>query len=427
MADWIDLVVLVGLLFLTQALSARFSQLGFDSVSIHVTEVAMLAALGFALWRHGLRGAFDTVADRVPLPLLVVLWLAGAIAVLRGLSAFGLDRTIDDIGLVDYTLVLVLVALVVDSRPRLEAVTLALAGGGLATLLLFGIPDIGARTFSDTSTTIGFPPAAVGLSVSFYIVWVAARVVSDAPPSVPHLILAAAGLVVVGLAQARGAWIALAAGLLAVAVLSDTWRRRAVATAAALGLSAASVFGALAVETALGDRVVPPGAERADVRTVEGEAEAWTGDENSRWRFAFWGELLERSTDRPVLGAGFAEPSRFVWEGELYDARTGEPGFDVTGPHNGFVDIVYRMGVPALAAVVGLMAVALWRLRTSLDGRQRGDPDRLRQVTLLGMFAAAVAIVSFNDALRVPYLAIFFWALLGLLLVEGRIGRSERR
>jgi O-antigen ligase len=256
---------------------------------------------------------------------------------------------------------------------------------------------------------------------------VAARVVSDAPPSVPHLILAAAGLVVVGLAQARGAWIALAAGLLAVAVLSDTWRRRAVATAAALGLSAASVFGALAVETALGDRVVPPGAERADVRTVEGEAEAWTGDENSRWRFAFWGELLERSTDRPVLGAGFAEPSRFVWEGELYDARTGEPGFDVTGPHNGFVDIVYRMGVPALAAVVGLMAVALWRLRTSLDGRQRGDPDRLRQVTLLGMFAAAVATVSFNDALRVPYLAIFFWALLGLLLVEGRIGRSERR
>jgi O-antigen ligase len=388
----------------------------------------MLAALGFALWRHGLRGAFDTVAERVPLPLLVVLWLAGAIAVLRGLSAFGLDRTIDDIGLVDYTLVLVLVALVVDSRPRLEAVTLALAGGGLATLLLFGIPDIGARTFSDTSTTIGFPPAAVGLSVSFYIVWVAARIVDGAPPSLPHLILAALGLVVIGLGQARGVWLALGAGLLTVALLSETWRRRALTAACALASVAVSIFGALAVEAALGGRVTPEGGEvEFEELGVAGEAGAWGGDENSRWRLAYWGELLERSVDRPALGAGFGEPSRFVWEGSLYDPRTGGRHFDVTGPHNGFVDVVYRMGVPALAAVLGLIAVALWRLRTSLAGRGRGDPDRLRQVTLLGMFAAAVATVSFNDALRVPYLAIFFWALLGLLLVEGRIGRSERR
>src|SRR5205807_1612836 len=71
------------------------------------------------------------------------------------------------------------------------------------------------------------------------------------------------------------------------------------------------------------------------------------GDPNTRWRLAYWKELLRRTAHEPAFGVGFGKPAAFTWHGVLYDARVPRGGdeFNVTDPHNSFVDILYRTGL----------------------------------------------------------------------------------
>jgi O-antigen ligase len=138
---------------------------------------------------------------------------------------------------------------------------------------------------------------------------------------------------------------------------------------------------------------------------------------NSDWRLAFWGFLLKQSAKDPVFGVGFGKPADFVWHGVTYDARVGDPynGADVTGAHNSFVGMVYRAGLPALIALLALMALAVFRL-VPYARRATGD-DRALAIWPLAALAIATVEASLNVSLEGPYMGILFFGGLGLALL----------
>jgi hypothetical protein len=137
---------------------------------------------------------------------------------------------------------------------------------------------------------------------------------------------------------------------------------------------------------------------------------------NSSWRLAYWGYLLEESARNPV-GVGFGQPSAFVWSGISYDSRTGDPldPFDVTAPHNSFVNVVYRMGIPALLALLAIVGIALVRLIRA--ARAAEGENRSLAIWLIGMIALTGGVACLSVALEGPFLGIFFWTGIGLGLV----------
>jgi O-antigen ligase len=177
----------------------------------------------------------------------------------------------------------------------------------------------------------------------------------------------------------------------------------------------------------------PPGGREPGVRVVEPEkknplveafratfdADALGGgfNENQRWRLAYWRYMLGETAEQPLLGAGFGTPSRFVWRGVRYDFRTGadDPN-DVTPPHNSFVNLIYRTGVVGTIPFLALVGIGLWRWGRAL--RRTAEPtDRMRLVSL-GVLAVFIAVTAFfNGALEGPFMGIFFWTVLGLMLL----------
>lgn len=142
---------------------------------------------------------------------------------------------------------------------------------------------------------------------------------------------------------------------------------------------------------------------------------------NARWRLAFWSFMLEESARRPFFGVGFGRPSNFEWEGIRYDRRTGNPEdpFDVSGPHNSFVNLLYRTGLPGLLALVAIMLLAVTRL-VPFTRRLSGD-DKAVAIWLLAALAATTVVASFTVALEGPFMGIFFWAILGLALIAPQV------
>ena len=136
------------------------------------------------------------------------------------------------------------------------------------------------------------------------------------------------------------------------------------------------------------------------------------------WRLAYWKELISRVPDEPLLGVGFGQPAAFTWDERKYDHRDGDPGsgIDVAGPHNSFVNFLYRLGIPAFLALLFVVFVAVrnvWRaMRAGLQ-----TEDRVALTTIAAMLAAGTMASSFNEGLTGPFLGLFFWVPLGMLLI----------
>jgi O-antigen ligase len=443
----VALIALVALLGLTTAFSRTFSVIGIDSASLYVTEVLLLGSLVLALAATGVRASVQRVVDTVPVAALLVIWVAGAVAIARGLAEFGFTQTRFDVGLVEYSILLPLIALVAATYRRATLLVTALAAGGFVSVLMFASYEFVSRSFGDEGTLLGLPQAGIGIGAAFYLAWVVSRWTHGTETAKLHYAVAPLAVLAVGLSETRGAWLAMFAAIAVAALLAPTTRTKALAGAGAILALAFAVAGAAATEAVLGERnrvsvdnvvteegqqSVPNPNDGADLThdadsrvsdKVLGAAGVGAEGANVEWRLAYWGELVSRTPDSPLLGVGFGAPAEFVWRGAEYDFRRTDDGTDTYGPHNGFVDVLYRLGIPAFLGLVVIVGVALWRNRW-LVGTGESSRHRMLAVTIVAMFAGALVTIVFNDALRVPYLAILFWAPLGLMLVTGR--RPER-
>ncbi|MHB8468989.1 MAG: O-antigen ligase family protein, partial [Gaiellaceae bacterium] len=140
---------------------------------------------------------------------------------------------------------------------------------------------------------------------------------------------------------------------------------------------------------------------------------------NASWRFAIWGFMLRRTLHDPAFGVGFGRPTHFLWHGVLFDARLGDASNpnDETGPHNSFVDLIFRTGLLGFIPLVVLVAAAFLRLRTSLRERRDDRPLLAALIGVAAIFVFVSIVASLNVVLEGPYMGIFFWIALGLLLI----------
>ena len=597
-----DLFVFAGLILLTAAFGRGFSKVGV--AQLHVTEPALVAIAFLSVYRHGIREAWQMLRDRLPVIALGVFWLAGAIASVRGLAGYGFTRTLNDIGLAEYSLIVPIAALVIDTRERLHLLVKVMAWGSAIAAGL----SIASYALIVPWEISGFPAptgaTAAGLYMSIFPIWVFSRFAHGCPVRRVEWAVAALAGLGLGLTDQRSAWLALATGLGLVALLAPRGRRVLSIAASALivvcvlattfavetaidragGTNPTSLWERPAQRTPPDPRALPaePGpsggravddtvrasrarevAERDEVvlprmtglkrgRTyriafyvkplgaawpAEGQAgdtsgkgwstgswrappDRWTkvaveltatapeerfamvsysgaprvrfataagqpaevrsrrgpkggrarpeqpaeprpqkpreapkatperpddggaqitrefsgvlsgagspeGD-NASWRLDFWAFALEETAKTPLFGHGFGRPMRFVWNGERYDFRNGDPEnhIDVAGPHNEFVHITYRMGALGIGALLALIAIAAYGTLRLLRSGDLRMADRTATTALAGIFASATVLAAMNDALKGPFMAIFFWTALAALLIAPRLLRN---
>ena len=195
-----------------------------------------------AVRRTGVRGAITRIRAAVPLLALGLFWLAGAIAAVRGVAGYGLDSTIKDVGLVEYSLFLPLIALVADTRARADALLRVLSYAGLAATIIFAFVF-----FLAPDTAIGVaenPTSAVGIYLALYVLPVTARLVFGERPRTWELVIGAAALVLMAFEAGRSVLVALAAALVVLVALSPRPARTAAIGAAAIALSIGGVVAA---------------------------------------------------------------------------------------------------------------------------------------------------------------------------------------
>lgn len=438
-----DLGVLGALLALTATFGKGFSTIGFDDASIYVTEVALALAGGLALLRLGPAGFVEAVRTRLPLVPLAIFWVAAVVAAIEGIRRFGLKDMIEDIGLGEYSLLLLLIAAVAGSLARTELLTRILALGLVAGTLVYAVSDASVRLFDASETFFDVQEITFGLYMSMLVAYVAARLLGGGELNRMWVAAGALALLLVFLTNARGVWISVVVGLAVVALLSPPGRRlRAGGAVAATAVCAFAL--AVGIQIVGGDSQIARevtgtvrGLETSDpdadddgvadpAASVGGTGGGTLGtndtvtyeeSDNARWRIAFWTEIVSRSVENPVFGVGYGEPIAFTWEGGKYDFRDGDPNaiVDVDGPHNEYLHILYRMGYVGLGALIALMIVALVRVRRALAVEDLDPGTRSLIVALTAMWLASASVAFFADALKAPFLALFFWASLGLL------------
>ncbi len=443
-------LTIIGLLLLVTACGSRpFSQ-SIQVGPFYITEIAMGTAGLIALVRLGISESWAAVR-RLPLIALAVIWIAGIWASVRGLRDYELAKVSNDIGLFDYSLLLPLFALVVTDRKRWEAMFAVLVGCGFVGIATFAITFTADQISGTGGSIIALQGMAAGLYMALAVAWIAARLVHGVPTPRGLVALVPVALVLMALTTQRSVLVVAILMLATVVALGP--RARILKTGAVAGaVLAASVALAIGIEAGLnatsggiasqsdttivtgtqdgGGTTQSGGEEKPQlVRELGGLGEGGSEEgENVTWRLAYWKEILSRVPSHdPLLGVGFGQPAAYVWNGRKYDFRDGDPGsgLDVAGPHNSFVSWIYRMGVPAFMALLLVMFVGArnaWRYSREGAGT-RGE--RVAITTVAGMWAAGIGVSLFNESLTGPFLGLYFWASLALLLLWPAVRRRD--
>jgi hypothetical protein len=245
-AGWTpDLTLFAVLLVLTASFDKHFSKLGLPGGTIYVSELAFAAIAVLALRRVGVSGAVSRIRGSVPLLWLGALWLAGVIASARGLATFGLHAITHDVGLVEYSLVIPLVAVLVDSRRRADLLARTLVVAGICAAVTFAAGFFFLRgTWLNPGLLV---LSAVTMYLSTVVLFPVARLLFLGSARTVALVGAGAACVLTALTVVRGAFVAL---LMAAIVLILLAPRRRRAFAVLVGAIAVSSGVALAIEAA---------------------------------------------------------------------------------------------------------------------------------------------------------------------------------
>lgn len=152
-----------------------------------------------------------------------------------------------------------------------------------------------------------------------------------------------------------------------------------VAAYLAIGQARLKIIGNAAIVLVVVLSVYPNFGQRSGIRARFLEATHGTATENLQWRLTErWPYFLERALDNPWLGTGTEVDLRF--------------GDEANTPHNGYLSIAVKSGLPALGLFVCFLAFTLIRSATvasrGLNAFERGIGA--------GVFAATVAVATHN-------------------------------
>jgi len=141
------------------------------------------------------------------------------------------------------------------------------------------------------------------------------------------------------------------------------------------------------------------------VRTIERLSTIGNPEEdvNASWRMECWKQAAAYGLSHPILGAGFGPP---------LEVDLGYRVEHDVDPHNSFVAILFRLGLPGL---FGFLWFYFSTIRGVTTTREMSTQWRFLTGVALSANVAAAVFAFFNVALEGPYMGIPFWVSLALV------------
>lgn len=150
-----------------------------------------------------------------------------------------------------------------------------------------------------------------------------------------------------------------------------------------------------------------------NVQSIVGQGKG-TLEGTKQWRLSWWKTILD-----------YTFGGEYFWVGKGYGINLADDdGFQVKrdhslrSPHNVFVTILARSGVPGLVLwFLFLLSFGWMLMKTSLARKRRADPwDTRYALWLLAYWLAFLVNASFDVFLEGPMGGIWFWSLVGMSL-----------
>jgi hypothetical protein len=306
---------------------------GLDLLPTDVLTVCLLVAALIMLRRRGSRAS----------ALLLVLLVLTAYALIRGFGPFGVQTAGNEArtNFIQLLCAALFVAVLSPGRNLVRAVTLiwVLAACALSCLALLGWLTFGIGSNSDRIMVDGVLTGVRPVNAAeTLIIGQAAMMLLCVRGSARGRALAWLLLVVVILAQHRTVW--LATGIMITGWLLSRHRQTGSRAAALAVLGSLGMLSVLAVSWgAAGGVTSSLAASGEDDRTLV-------------WRMEGWHALLPQLKEVPdwLLGLPF---------GSGYDRMVNET-FVIVSPHNYYLEVLLRLGLLGVAALLLLYATA-WR------------------------------------------------------------------
>jgi O-antigen ligase len=397
-------------LVLLYAGSREFAYLGvaFGDVTIFVSEIC-LAVTGALLLRNLPTLREFRKSGVCPLPLAAYL-LLGCVALARGVSEFGLEA-IRDSALCYYAVAFILTVLLTQTWRAVKLLIITCYfGWALAGILVFYKYAEGLGIYLPAHEVVRYAAGSQAVS-AVASVGSAVAIIGQSVNRRVKLLFYALGLgqllVALFLIQHRSLIIALAGTLLVViyCCLPYRWPIIVLALWCVVAVGLLPVF----LGGKLGD--LPPivGQTLQRLETILAPQE----DANSHWRIVVWKEALKSGATHPILGTGFGPP---------FAVDLGYRVDHDIDPHNSYVAIFYRLGIPGILALLFLWVPILREAFLSC----RSDPERRLWVGMALSGHVGVAIFAFfNVAFEGPYMGIPFWVSLAIVQQASRVVRYE--
>ena len=224
---------------MTATFGREFSKLELGFSWLHPTEVVIAVAATVAVIRLGPSAALSRIRATGALIPLVALWLVGTVAAIRGLQDWGFSLVLHDIGLVEYSVIVPLLALVVANRQQLLWLVKVLALGGLLAVLVQVLNHWTPEEW-ELGADLGLIEVASGMYIGMYVAWVISRVAAGLDVARWHYLVAVLGVAFVVIGASRAAWLGLLAALVIALILAprDTRLLTAIVAAAVVVLGA---------------------------------------------------------------------------------------------------------------------------------------------------------------------------------------------
>lgn len=359
---------------------------------LYVTDAVLLVA-AVLCWRSFLRVPWDRFTNRVALFVAFgVCWaVAGGIGDPQGAGAKALSFFV-------YSVLYFIVREIArddDTRWRvLHVIALATVGGALIGIVQTrtGVP-LFDRSGEFEVTTTGTIRSLGGDYAQYALIGVSvpamAAIVGRRISGVSILILVSAGVVLV-LAQHRSGFVSLGVSLLVASTVvggSEQTVRGLVRLLVFVAIASAVyvlVFGSTYI-----DATMHRMGETADFE-----------DGNIAWRLSSWYEVLTEVVANP-FGHGFS-----TWD---FTFTIGNP---LTGSHNDYLDLAYRIGVPGLVAFLAMPVLLVQQTRHL--AQRTGPVAQLLPITVCAAMVSFLVLATFNVCIESPQVSILFWVLLAL-------------
>jgi hypothetical protein len=129
------------------------------------------------------------------------------------------------------------------------------------------------------------------------------------------------------------------------------------------------------------------------------------------WRFHLWKQAWSGFAERPWLGQGFGPhvvQTVFGGKPAISDGKW------ISGPHNSFLSIAFRVGIVGVLSLAGMMVYAArsWFRGMIVAIRKRSLINGVPEV-LTACFVAMCLYAMFNVCMENPHYGIWFWLFLG--------------